>query len=337
MPIGGGSSDPANAADFFPIRIGSLCLDTVTGFDLYLKPQGQKPPALYRDKTLPFTEEARERLKQNSITKLYVCSTQAADYQEYVQANLRTIIADPAVDVAERAEILYTSAQDVMKNLMADPRSGQLFDTTNQLAADAVWFLFNQPASFSSLLKVTSYDYYTYTHCVNVFLFCMALARKMSYSESEILTFGTGALLHDVGKCMIPADIINAPGKLLPAQWIVMKQHPEFGCRILTEQGINDPVIHDITLHHHEKVNGKGYPQGMMGKDLSRFARICAIVDIFDALTTRRTYKNAMGSFPALKLMQDAMAEELDAQLFRNFIELMGSYGPITAQGSATG
>ena len=327
----------ANAQEFFPIRIGSLCLDTITGFDLYLKPQGAKPPALYRDKTLPFTEEARERLKQKGITKLYVRSTQASDYRKYVQANLRSIIADPQVDVTERAEVLYTSAQDVMKTLMDDPRSGRLFDTTSKLAADAVWFLFNQPASFGSLLKVTSYDYYTYTHCVNVFLFCMALARKMSYSENEVLTFGTGALLHDVGKCMIPTDIINAPGKLTAEQWAVMKKHPEFGCQILTEQGIHDPVVHDITLHHHEKINGKGYPQGMTGRDLSRFARICTIVDIFDALTTRRVYKDAVGSFPALKLMQDAMAEELDPQLFHNFIELMGTHGPITAQGSAVG
>ena len=330
MAIRGSGSGPANALKFFTIRIGSLCLDTVTGFDLYLKPQGRKPPVLYRDKTLTFTEEARERLKQKGITKLYVRSTQAADYRKYVQANLRTIIADPAVDVTERAEVLYTSAQDVMKNLMDDPRSGQLFDTSNRLAADAVWFLFNQPASFGSLLKVTSYDYYTYTHCVNVFLFCMALARKMSYSENEVLTFGTGALLHDVGKCMIPEEIVNTPGKLSPEQWALMKQHPEFGCQILAEQGINDPVIHDIALHHHEKVNGKGYPRGLTGKDLSRFARICAIVDIFDALTTQRTYKDAMNSFPALKLMQDAMAEELDPQLFRNFIELMGSQGPIS-------
>ncbi len=319
---------------FFPVRIGSLCLDAVTGFDLYLKPQGSKPPALYRDKGLPFTEEARERLKENCITTLYVRSSQGPEYRKYVQANLRTIIADPAVDVTERAEVLYTSAQDVMKDLMEDPRSGKLFDTTSKLASDAVWFMFNQPASFGSLLKVTSYDYYTYTHCVNVFLFCMALARKMSYSENEVLAFGTGALLHDVGKCMVPPEIVNAPGKLTAEQWAVMKQHPVFGGTVLNEQGITDPMIHDITLHHHEKVNGKGYPGGLTGKDLSRFSRICTIVDVFDALTTRRTYKQAMGSFPALKLMQDQMAEELDAQLFRNFIELMGSQGPIIQQSS---
>jgi putative nucleotidyltransferase with HDIG domain len=244
------------------------------------------------------------------------------------------IIGDPDVEIGERAEVLYMSARDVMKDLMDDPRSGRLFDTASRLASDAVWFLFNQPASFSSLLKVTSYDYYTYTHCVNVFTFCMALTRKMGYSEKEVLGFGTGALLHDVGKCMIPEEIVRAPGKLTPEQWDLMKQHPALGAQILSEQGIDDPVIHDITLHHHEKVNGKGYPGGLMGKDLSLFSRICTIVDIFDALTTQRTYKDAMGSFPALKLMQDAMVEELDPHLFRNFIELMGSHGPVVQKPS---
>jgi len=325
MSNGGGVSEPPSADAFFPIRIASLCLDTVTGFDLFLKPQGSKPPVLYRDKSLPFTEEARERLKQREITKLYVSNSQAGEYRRYVQANLRSIIADPAVDLTERAEVLYSSAQDVMKDLMEDPRSGQLFHRTNRLASDAVWFLFNQPASFGSLLKVTSYDYYTYTHCVNVFLFCVALARKMRYGEAEVLTFGTGALLHDVGKCMVPPEVVNAAGKLTPEQWEMMKKHPEFGIQVLREQGIDDPVIHDITLHHHEKVNGKGYPQGLTAKDLSVFARICTIVDIFDALTTRRTYKEAMGSFPALKLMQDKMTDELDPELFRNFIALMGT------------
>lgn len=325
MITGGSGSGVSGPGGFFPISISSLCLDTVTGFDLFLRPQGGKPPVLYRDKTLPFTEESRNRLRQNGITKLYVSNAQAGVYRTYVQSNLRSIVSDPSVELTERAEVLYTSAQDVMKDLMDDPRSGQLFDRTSRLASDAVWFLFNQPASFGSLLKVTSYDYYTYTHCVNVFLFCMALARKMRYGETEVLEFGTGALLHDVGKCMVPPEIVNAPGKLTPEQWSLMKQHPEFGCEVLREQGIENPVIHDITRHHHEKMNGKGYPQGVGGADLSTFARICAIVDIFDALTTRRTYKEAMGSFPALKLMQDAMAEELDPALFRNFIELMGS------------
>lgn len=336
MPDGEEHSGPASVDEYFPIRIASLCLDTVTGFDLFLKPQGLKPPVLYRDKSLPFTEEARERLKQRAITKLYVSNGQAGEYRQYVQANLRTIIADPAVDLTERAAVLYSSAQDVMKELMEDPRSGQLFDRTNRLASDAVWFLFNQPASFGSLLKVTSYDYYTYTHCVNVFLFCVSLAKEMHYAEKEVLTFGTGALLHDVGKCMIPPEVVNAPGKLSDEQWEMMKKHPEFGVQVLHEQGIDDPVIVDITLHHHEKTNGKGYPEGLTAKDLSIFARICTIVDIFDALTTRRTYKDAMGSFPALKLMQDKMTDELDPKLFRNFIALMGSQTQESPQKAAT-
>jgi len=190
-----------------------------------------------------------------------------------------------------------------------------------------VKFVFGQRDAFENLLKVTSYDYYTYTHCVNVFMFSIALAQSMGYSAHDVQSLGNGALLHDVGKCMVDPDIVNCRGKLSQEQWLQMKLHPVHGHTLLKRQGMRNSVILDVTRHHHEKLSGAGYPDGLGPSDISDGARIVAIADIFDALTTRRSYKEAINSFPALKLMREEMVKDIDADIFRAFVALMGKQG----------
>lgn len=310
---------------FFPIRISSLRLDTVTDFDLFLKQRDDAEPILYRQRNLPFNDGVRERLRANKVSQLYVSATQDKEYRRYVERNLKGILDDPDIDMQERSAILYSCSLEVVKEILEDPRAGDMVSRSEVLVETAASFVFTKTGSFKHLLKVTSFDYYTYTHCVNVFVFSLALAKRLGYDDERVLSLGNGALLHDVGKCSIDPEIVNSRGKLTPAQWEQMKKHPAAGCDILREQGVTNPMQLDVVRHHHEKLTGKGYPDGLSADEISAEARISTIADIFDALTTRRSYKDAVGSFPALRLMRDEMAADLDPAMFRTFVGMMGN------------
>ncbi len=321
-----GQAEPACNLEigFFPIRVASLCVDTVIAFDLYLPPHPDRRPVLYREKNLPFTAEALARLDSSSVHELFVSSSQAGEYHRYVEANLRNVLADENLPVTERSGVLYSSAMHLARDLLADHRAGDTLARSTSLVENAVWFIFNQEEAVESLIKVTSYDYYTYTHSVDVLVFSVALAKALGFDETIIVELGNGAVLHDLGKCLIDPAILNQAGKLTAEQWAIMKFHPVYGYNILRSQGVGDGIILDVVRHHHEKRTGRGYPDGLTEDDLSPFTRMSAIADIFSALTTRRSYKDALSSFAALKLMQEEMMRELDARMFRAFVELLG-------------
>lgn len=279
---------------------------------------------LYRSAHLTFTEEARERVTAANHETILIRAADQAAYNRYLERNLGAILNDSSVPLAKRATALYQCSQNMVKEILADPRSGEMMARTGNVVSHTVDLLFRESTSFQHLMQVTSYDYYTYTHSVNVFVFSTALAQRLGISDAELRIFGQGALLHDIGKSKINPDIVNARGKLTNEQWNEMRLHTVYGDEILREQGVTNEVILDVTRHHHEKLNGKGYPDGLKGGEISKWARICTIADIFDALTTRRSYKEAMNSFPGLQFMREHMSDELDPEYFRAFVGLMG-------------
>jgi putative nucleotidyltransferase with HDIG domain len=314
------------AEGFLRVSVASLRLDLVAGFELYL-PAKVGQPVLYRGANLAFTAEDAARLAEAKIDTILIRSVDAGAYQQYLEQNLGSILTDATLPMTQRSTMLYQCSQNLVKEILADPRSGEMMERTGDLVAHTVDFLFRESSSFEHLMQVTSYDYYTYTHSVNVFVFSTALAQRLGHSEEELHVFGQGALLHDVGKSRISPDIVNARGKLTQEQWGEMRMHTVYGDEILRAQGVTNEIILDVTRHHHEKLNGKGYPDGLKGDEISKWARMCTIADIFDALTTRRSYKEAMNSFPGLQFMREHMSDEIDPQFFRAFVGLMGRPG----------
>jgi len=320
-----GSGDQS-LSGFRRIYLSGLRVDTVTDFALYLRTRPGEVPVLFRERNLPFTEEVRQRLLDSKVDRLFIRSGQEDAYALYIERNLDYILKSPDVPTDEKAGMLYFSVQRLMAQVMTDARSGPLIQRSKHVVESTVDFMLTEKAAFEHLLEVVSYDYYTYTHSVNVFVFSLALAQRTWINEpARLRAFGDGVLLHDVGKSRIDPSIVNCRGKLTPEQWEIMKHHPVYGYEILTANRTIGPVGLDVVRHHHEKLRGAGYPDGLKGDQISRAVRICTIADVFDALTTRRTYKSALHSFPALKLMQDEMAKDLDPDLFRAFVELMGN------------
>jgi len=185
--------------------------------------------------------------------------------------------------------------------------------------------MLEDPRALVSLAALKDADAYTYTHSVNVGIMAMHLAMRTEYRD-DVEEIGLGALMHDTGKMKIPLGVLNKPGRLDEDDWVIMRQHPTYGWEQLQQAGETRESVLSCVLGHHEKVNGGGYPQGKRGGQITPFARLTAIADVYDALTTQRPYKTPMTSKEALTLMARKMEGELDRGLLECFISIVGFY-----------
>lgn len=311
-----------------PIYLESLRVDSVLDFDLFIKVDREL--VLYRSADLPFTERTRQKLLESKVDRLYVAFENKRKYQLYIEKNLNQILKDPAVQEDKKAGILYDTSTNLVKDVLENPTYGENVQRSKDLVTRTVDFILRGRAAFFSLLKITSFDYYTYSHSVNVCTFSIALAQQTGFRDEQFLNeLGIGALLHDVGKSRISERILNKRGMLTSIEFEIMKKHPVWGVEILEETDLIESVSYHSVLQHHERGDRRGYPQGLSLDEMHLHSRIVAIADSFDAMTTERAYQRAMDSYPALKVMF-SLKGAYDDQLLRAFVELMGPTGPVT-------
>ena len=176
------------------------------------------------------------------------------------------------------------------------------------------------------MISIMSYDYYTFTHSINVSTFTVALANEAGVTNrQELYELGTGALLHDIGKSEIPKEILNKSGPLTPEEMEVMKTHVVRGENILlVKEGMTASRMLPVSLHH-EKLSGRGYPRALKADQIHLHGRITAICDCFDAMTTHRPYAQGMNAYQAVQLMKGKLQDDFDQELVSSFIVLLGN------------
>jgi len=178
----------------------------------------------------------------------------------------------------------------------------------------------------NAVMQIRSIDEYTYYHCLNVSMLSMMIARWMKFDEAMVRKCTEAGLLHDVGKAMIPPEIINKPGKLTAEEFELMKRHSEYGYMIVTQDRKTDHQVAMAVLTHHEKEDGSGYPLGLKGDKIDIIAKIVAVSDIFDAMTADRVYKSKDTPFKVFELMQHESFGVLDPVVLNAFLTNMNHY-----------
>lgn len=205
----------------------------------------------------------------------------------------------------EQAAKIISSSRSAISSMFKDLRMGKAIE------AEAVMPIVEEiSASVSrnvhaliSLVRLKTVDDYTYMHSVAVCALMTALARELKLSEAEVKQAALAGLMHDMGKAGIPLQILNKPGALTDNEFDVIRQHPKIGYDMLLKANVSDPVTLDVCLHHHEKVDGSGYPEKLDAGQISVFAKMGAICDVYDAVTSTRAYKPAWEPGIALKRM----------------------------------
>lgn len=223
-------------------------------------------------------------------------------------------------------QLIGRGKQDVIR-MFADVRMGRVVESASlqQLVSDMSDSLLRNAHALLSLLRIKRQDEYTYMHSVAVAALMIALARSQGCDETTTQIAGMAGLLHDLGKVAMPDHILNKPGKLTSAEFDVMKGHPLAGATLLqTLENMPAEAI-DACLHHHEKYDGNGYPGQLVGAQISVMARMAAICDVYDAITSNRPYH--AGDDPALSLSRMASWKgHFDPQLFQLFVRMLGIY-----------
>jgi len=241
-----------------------------------------------------------------------------------VGAPITTGLADE-LPIAKR---LYTEALDHVKGFVDDVRRGTDIDVraAEPLVHNFIESVFRNESAAVTLFKLRGFDEYTYTHSINVSLLAVLLGKHLGLDRPTLLQLGLAGMYHDVGKARIPEAILNKPGKLTDAEFNVMKSHPLEGYRLLADKKDLNPEIARAVVEHHERHDGSGYPRGLRGEDIGLFSRVIGIVDVYDALTSRRVYKEPMAPSKALGLMYQWRDRDFPPQAIENFIRCVGVF-----------
>ncbi len=314
------------AQQFMKVKMEWLRFNRSYDFDLYVYSNEQY--VLFCRKHLTLTPSMAAKVQKKAI--IYVDKSDAEHFQAYMEENITDIIRDTTRPIAEKSEAVYKVSTSLVDELLAAPKAACI-TRVKDLVANQLEFVMANPGAVNSLMSITEHDYYTYTHSVNVAIYLVGLGEMMKLTRQEIQYLSLGGMLHDLGKARISLEIINCTTKLTEAQFEEMKKHPRFGIEVLKSVDPDGQMVprvcYDAILHHHERFNGGGYPfPSMNGKDIPLFGRMTKVCDVFDALTTKRSYKAEMSSFEALTLMRDKMIEEFDPDVFGEFLRMMANY-----------
>lgn len=315
---------------FFSISFDLIHLDNNLGFDLYVNSSSRDSKQRFVkvfSKEDTFEKEDLERFKKQ-YPQMYVDEDQREDY-------LKTLVKLDSSKMTEAASIIKDSA---IKHL------GDLFDPTKEFSNELLVETINKSkVAVESMIDVldgydvdglrglignlSAHDFYTYDHSINVSMYCISLVKaiKPTATRNELLHAGLGGLLHDLGKIKIPTKILNSPVGLTDEEYLEIKKHPKFGIDLLLESNEEDfedldiKTIGRVIHEHHENWDGSGYPNNLHDKEIHLLARVCAIVDFFDAVTTKRSYSDVMPLTKALSIMEKTCNKKIDEKIFKIF------------------
>lgn len=245
------------------------------------------------------------------------------------QKPIDTISLEEELPQARRT---YARALDVARQFTLDIRSGKKIDTeaVQENLEDMIDSVFRNRDALLALLKLQTYDDYTFTHSMNVAVLAICFGRHISLSREQLFELGAGCVLHDVGKISIPPRIINKPGRLNVEEFEVIKTHPVIGVRLVEGQRSVPPKALEVVEHHHERMDGSGYPGRFTDTALTPYMIISSMADVYDALSSDRVYHKGMLPHEALKVLFSTRGKHFPPDWVDRFIKCMGIYPPGT-------
>jgi len=310
------------SSPFIPVSVRTLRISRAAGIGLYVQEPRSGLHRLYCEKGVALTESDLEKLLARGITSLFVTSDEYANYLEQLRQNLPAVLADESVPVVER----FAQLNDVVRKELADCfRHGDVDNTVTTCRHLAGWIvdvLCRKDATADELLAVLHHDYHTFTHSANVAYYCVLLAKALgTVSGEEMLGLAAGALLHDLGKLEIPENILTKPGALTAVERAIVQEHPHTGFLKLCQRRDMSHGQLMMVYQHHERINGEGYPVRHTGPEIHDWAKLCAVVDVYEALTSRRPYGRSPSRAAVFAILDRDSGTALDKEMLACWIQ----------------
>lgn len=272
-------------------------------------------------------------LKSKSVFSVLIDNSKTLAIKPNVenQSHSTTVNGSSFIDVKalKEAKEIFTRSKSIQRQLFNDALSGSTLDLSPvvEVTNKSIDAIFNSPDSLACMLNIREKDEYLLEHSIAVSVYITLFSRYLGIERAIIEQLSIGAFLHDIGKIKIPDKILNKPGKLTDEEFTIMKTHANHSINIIkATPGISSLSL-EVAALHHEKINGSGYPFELAGDDISKYGRMIAICDIFDALTANRVYKEGFAHGKAFAILRElAKKNQLDSNLVDHFIKCVGVF-----------
>lgn len=298
--------------NYFKVRISTLIPGKPLTFDLHVKINEKNVLYVRAGDKL---EESKIRALDNkdSGNHFLVKEEDRKSYKTYVHEQL---ISDD-LNVRQKAIVLRESSMTLMEELFEHPDVNKALDGSRPIIKEFIDFMEAEPEAMGNLISLSGHDFYTYNHSLDVGIYSLGLAEALSFNKKDLEEMGIAALFHDIGKRQISLDILCKKGGLSDAEWAQMQKHPQYGLIILNQNGNCSDAVKAACFEHHESWSGNGYPQNISGQEIHPFARIVALTDTYDAMTTQRSYNVPLKPMDAVAMMKDKLHGRYDPDMLK--------------------
>lgn len=286
---------------------------------------------LIESKDTEINEHVIKRLKTFRIRQLSVYELQNTENTENIE-NIKNIenienTENGGVSLDEFKKD-YRKDLNIMKQVLGDLAAGRTPDYEKvECISNSIYSKINSISNIVECMnEVKNMDEYTYTHCINVSMYALLIAKWLNLSEAETRNVVTTGILHDIGKSRISSDILNKKGTLLPEEYERIKRHADIGYHISKDIPHLTDEIREGILMHHEREDGKGYPSGIKGDNINRYAKIISVVDVYDALTSQRVYKKRITPFDTFSELIRIGYGYFDTKVLMTFLSNISCY-----------
>lgn len=264
----------------------------------------------------------------NQLAKLKLEVEEETEYLLKYASETQQLDKTSLDDEIKLAAKLCSKSKTAVISMFNDARLGKAIEVgaAQELVEEISNSVMRNAHALISLARLKNADEYTYMHSVAVCALMIALARQLNLPETTVREAGLAGLLHDIGKIGIPDKILNKPGKLTDEEFTIIKSHPEIGAKILLDGHQVSAMVMDVVLHHHEKVDGTGYPHRLSGTNISLYAKMGAVCDVYDAITSNRPYKKGWSPAEAIRKMAEWSKGHFDEAVFQAFVKTVGIY-----------
>ncbi|HNP26186.1 MAG TPA: HD-GYP domain-containing protein [Nitrosomonas sp.] len=271
------------------------------------------------------TDKGLDVMKPDPVTSDLAQPDKQIDQPAPITKEISKVSVEEELQTAKKIHAKTKDAVTIMFNEVRMGKSAQVEEAV-MLVDEINLSMARNANAMLSLIRLKTADEYTYLHSVAVCVLMVALGKQLGLHGEELKQVGVAGLLHDIGKMAIPGKVLNKPGKLTDDEFAIVKNHPRRGWEILRTvyQG-SEPAL-DVCLHHHERMDGKGYPEKLSADNLTLHARMGAICDVYDAITSERCYKKGWEPAEAIKKMAEWKGGHFDEIVFHAFVKTIGIY-----------
>lgn len=248
--------------------------------------------------------------------------------KQKVKPSLSEVVVVSLEQEMEQAQAILSNSRVALTEMFHEARMGKAISTdkAQSLVEEIALSVMRNSSALIGLARLKTVNDYTYMHSVAVCALMISLAKQLGLSDEIVREAGTAGLFHDIGKMAIPNSILDKPGKLTDEEFVSIKGHPKAGYDLLLGiEGISEMTL-DVCLHHHEKMDGSGYPDRLIGDQISLYAKMGAVCDVYDAITSNRPYKEGWCPAESLSKMAEWSKGHFDEKIFQAFVRSVGIY-----------